>query len=93
MDLSFAHVENVEHIKMLTTSSTYGVGFLTAIVHCFCNLLGIECKMYDRKIEKAKSSAVSKLIAKASIIDAKGIMDIQIQIHDTTVFLYGIAYK
>ena len=93
MNLSFAHIENVEHIKMLSSSSTYGVGLLTSIVFYFCNLFGIECEMYDKKIEKAKSSASLKLIGKASEAGATGIMDVQFQIHGTTIFMYGIAYK
>ena len=93
MNLSFAHIENVEHIKMLSASSTFGVGLLTSIVFYFCNLFGMECEMYDKKIEKAKSSAALKLIGKASEVGAAGIMDVQFQIHGTTVFMYGIAYK
>ena len=93
MNFSFAHCEKVEHIKMLSASSTYGVGLLTSIVYYFCNIFGIECKMYDKKIEKAKSSAALKLIGKASEVGATGVMDVQFQIHGTTVFMYGIAYK
>ena len=37
MNLTFAHIENVEHIKMLSASSTFGVGLLTSIVFYFCN--------------------------------------------------------
>ena len=93
MKLSFDHIDNVEHIKMLSSSSTYGVGLLTYIVYGFCNIFGVECEMYDKKIEKAKSSAVLKLISKASAIGATGIMDVKFQIHGITVFMYGIAYK
>ena len=93
MNLSFAHIENVEHIKMLSASSTYGLGLLTAIVFWLCNLFGVECDLYDEKIEKAKSSAALKLIGKASEAGAAGIMDVQFQITGTTVFMYGIAYK
>ena len=93
MNLTFAHIENVEHIKMLSSSSTYGVGLLTSIVFYFCNLFGIECKMYDEKIAKAKTSAALKLAEKAKEAGATGIMDVQFQIHGTTIFMYGIAYK
>lgn len=93
MNLSFAHIENVEHLKMLTASSTYGVGFFTAIAVWFCNIFGLECKMYGNKIEKAKSSAALQLMKKAGGVGATGIMDVQFQITGTTVFMYGIAYK
>ena len=93
MNLSFAHIENVEHLKMLSASSTYGVGFFTAIAVWFCNIFGLECKMYGKKIEKAKSSAALKLIEKATEAGAAGIMDVNFQITGITVFMYGIAYK
>ena len=93
MNFSFAHISDVQHIKMISASSTYGIGFLTAIVFGFCNLFGIECGMYDRKIEKAKFSAASKLMDKAKAAGATGVMDVQFQIYGTTIFMYGIAYS
>lgn len=93
MNISFSHIDNVKHIKMLSASSTYGVGFFTSISVGFCNIFGLECKMYGKKIEKAKSSAACKLIEKAAAIGAMGIMDVQFQITGTTVFMYGIAYS
>ncbi len=92
MNFSFAHIDNVKHIKMISASSTYGVGFLTAFANGFCNVFGFECKMYDKKIEKAKASAAQKLIEKAAGAGATGVMDVQFQITGTTVFMYGIAY-
>ncbi len=93
MNLTFANIENVEHIKMLSSSSTYGVGFITSIAYGFGNFFGFECKMYDKKIEKAKAAAALKLVEKATEAGAAGIMNVQFQIHGTTVFMYGIAYK
>ena len=93
MNISFAHIENVKHIKMISANATFGVGFLTAIAFWFCNLLGIVCDMYDQKIEKAKSLATYKLIAKANTAGATGIMDVKFQLHGTTIFMYGIAYS
>lgn len=92
MNFTFAHIDNVKQIKMLSASATYGTGFLTSIVHGFCNIIGIQCKMYDKKIEKSKNAAATKLIEKANAAGASGIMDVQFQIHGTTVFMYGIAY-
>ena len=86
-------IDNAKHIKMLSESSTYGVGFFTAIAKGFCNIFGLECKMYGKKIEKAKSSAVLKLVEKATQAGAIGIMDVQFQVTGTTVFVYGIAFK
>lgn len=93
MKFTFAHIENTEHIKMLSASSTYGVGFFTAISVWFCNIFGLECKMYGKKIEKAKNSAARILMEKAAALGAAGIMDVQFQVTGTTVLLYGIAYK
>lgn len=92
MNFTFAHIENVKQIKMISSITTYGIGLITYIVLGFYHLFGIECKMYDKKIEKAKSSAACKLMDKAKAIEATGIMDVKFQIHGTTIFMYGIAY-
>lgn len=92
MNISFAFLYNVKHIKMVSATATYGIGFLTYIVLGFCHLFGVECKMYDEKIEKAKSSAAVKLTDKAKAAGATGIMDVKFQMHGTTIFMYGIAY-
>jgi len=93
MNFTFAKLENVTSIKMLSASSIYGIGLITAIVLGFCCLFGAECGMYDQKIEKAKNSAAKKLIKKAEAVGANGIMDVKIQVFGTTVFMSGIAYK
>ena len=93
MNFSSAHISDVQHIKIISASSTYGIGFFTAIAVWFCNIFGLECKMYGKKIEKAKSSAALQLIEKAPRAGASGIMDVQFQITGTTVFMYGIAYS
>ena len=93
MIISFSYIENVEHIKMVSCSATYGIGFLTGIVLGFCHLFGTQCGMYDKKIEKAKFSAAAKLMEKAKAAGATGIMNVNFQIHNTTIFASGIAYK
>lgn len=93
MNITFSNIDNVNQIKMLSASATYGVGLLTSIVYGLCNIVGTQCKMYDKKIEKAKNAAAGILIEKATAVGASGIMNVQFQIHGTTVFMYGIAYK
>ena len=93
MNFTCALLDNVKHIKMLTATATYGIGLLTAIVNGFCQLFGIQCKMYDKKIEKAKNAAVNQLLEKATAAGASGVMGINFQVYGTTVFMYGIAYK
>ena len=93
MDLHFCMVPNVKHLKMVSASSTFGVGILTSIAQVICDLFGIECEMYDDKIEKAKKSAAGKLIKKAQEVNAVGIMDIKIEMYRTTILMYGIAYQ
>ena len=92
MNISFNNIENVKQIKMLSSSATFGIGFLTWIVYGICSLTGTQCKMYDKKIEKAKNSAANQLVEKATAVGANGIMNVQFQIHGITVFMYGIAY-
>ncbi len=93
MNITFSNIDNVKEIKMLSASATYGMGLLTSIVFGFCNIFGTQCKMYDKKIEKTKNTAASILIEKATAVGASGIMNVQFQIHGTTVFMYGIAYN
>ena len=93
MNITFSNIDNVKQIKMLSASATYGVGLLTSIVYGLCNIVGTQCKMYDKKIEKAKNAAAGILIEKATSVGASGIMNVQFQIHGTTVFMYGIAYS
>ena len=92
MNFTCALLDNVKHIKMLTANATYGIGLLTAIVSGFCQLFGIQCKMYDKKIEKAKNAAVNQLLEKATAAGASGVMGITFQVYGTTVFMCGIAY-
>ena len=93
MDLHFCMVPNAKHLKTISASSTYGIGLLTSIAQAICNLFGLECAMYDDKIEKAKNSAAKKLIKKAQEVNAVGIMDIKIEMYRTTILMYGIAYQ
>ena len=93
MKISFSLIDDVNHIKMLTSNATYGVGFFTAISLWFCNIFGIQCEMYDKKIEMAKNTAIETMVMKATKLGATGIMDVKFQISGTTVFVYGIAYK
>ena len=93
MNLALTKVENVQEIKVVTANATYGVGLITSIAATICSLFGLECKMYDKKIEKAKTRAAQKLIAKATEAGADGIMNLNFQIHNLTIFASGTAYK
>ncbi len=93
MRLSYITVPNAAAMKMLTASATFGTGFGTSFLMAFCNLFGTECRRYGMKLDKAKNSAVTKLIEKATAAGADGVMNIQYQIHGLTVFVYGVAYK
>ncbi len=93
MKLTTTTLSNVEEIKLLSATSTFGIGFLTSIVWSFCHLFGMECNMFNEKIEKAKNAAANKLIEKAEQVEADGIMGLRFQITGLTVFIYGVAYK
>ena len=93
MNITSSSVEGATEIKMITAVTTCGIGFFTLIAFSFCNLFGIECQMYDRKIDKAKKLTASKLITKAKEAGATGIMNVRLQVDRTTVHMYGMAYK
>lgn len=93
MNLALTKIENAVEIKVITANATFGAGLLTSIVTGFCSIFGIECKMYDRKIEKAKTRAAQKLIEKAAAAGADGIMNLNFHCHNLTVFASGTAYK
>ena len=92
MELSYTSIPNVTPVKMVSATSTYGVGLLTYIVMGFCAVFGIECSLYNKKVEKAKAAATSELIFKASAANADGIMQIQYQLSGLTILMYGVAY-
>lgn len=93
MLLTTTVLSDKKHLKVVSATSTYGIGFITLLVLSFYHLFGIECKMYDDKIAKAKESATAKLIEKATALNAAGIMDIHIQVWATTVFISGTAFE
>ena len=93
MKLTFESIPNVQAVKMISATSTYGTGFWTGICTGCANLCGTECKRLGKKINKAKTSATNELMAKAAAANADGIMEIRYQISGKTVFMYGIAYK
>lgn len=93
MIITTSNIENVTQIKMITAVANYGIGFLTLLVLSFCHFFGVECQMYDKKIEKAKNAAASELVAKAKEVGATGIMNVRIQMDKTTILMYGMAYK
>ena len=93
MKITSSTIKNVEELKLLSATSTMGIGFLTAIVLSFCHLFGVECDLYNRKIEKAKAYAANKIFNKANEIHADGIMNVRFQVSGLTVFVYGVAYK
>lgn len=92
MNFSTSAVSGAKTIKVLSASVTFGIGLLTMIVLGLCTVAGCQCKMYDRKIEKAKIAAIGVLIDKATAAGADGIMNITFQVFGTTVFVYGDAY-
>lgn len=93
MNITSSSVENATEIKMITAVTTCGIGFFTLIALSFCNFFGVECSMYDKKIETAKIATVSKLISKAKEAGATGVMNVRLQVDRTTVHMYGMAYK
>lgn len=93
MNLSITKIENAQELKVVTANATYGVGLITAIAKSLCDVFGLECKMYDKKIEKAKASAAKKMIMKAAEAGADGVMNINFQMYATTIFVSGTAYK
>ena len=86
-------LENVTPIKMLTATTTYGIGLFTAIVRWFCELFGIKCDMYTNKLDKAEAEATEYLKLYAKDIGADGVMDVRCQIDGLTFFICGTAYK
>jgi len=93
MYITTSNIENATQLKMVTAVTTYGVGIITLFIFSFCHFFGIECQMYDNKIEKAKATTAEKIVEKAKEAGATGIMDLRIQIDKSTVLMYGTAYK
>ena len=94
MKITVSKLENVEELKTITAISTFGTGLLTAVVTYFVELLGIENVRMADKNERAKKSAIDRLIAKASnYVDADGIMNLRLELSGKTVLAYGTVYK
>ena len=93
MKLSYTTIPCVTPVKMVSATSSYGIGLWTYIVTSFCHLFGVECSLYNKKVEKAKLAATNVLIQKATAAEADGIMQIQYQLSGLTILMYGIAYK
>ena len=93
MVFTSSHISDVCELEVVSAASTYGIGLLTYIVYGFCNVFGLECNMYARKIEKAKTSATNKLIAEARNTSSDGIMNLSYQMSGMSVLAYGIAYE
>ncbi len=93
MNFTCSTLENVKELKMLSSNRTWGVVFFTAIAKGFSGFFVLRCKMYDSKIVKAKNDTAMQLMEKAKSLNADGIMNVTIEIHDTTVFMYGMAYS
>lgn len=92
MNFTCSTLENVKELKMVSGNCTWGVGFFTYIANGFTGFFGLRCKMYDKKIAKAKNDAAMQLMEKAKGVNADGIMNVTIEVHGTTVFMYGMAY-
>ena len=84
---------NVTAIKTITARTTYGIGLLTSIAMFFCNLFGIKCNMYAKKLDRAEKEATKELIEKAKCLGADGVMDTHCQVDNLTFLIYGTAYK
>ena len=94
MNITKSQLENVKEVGTISAVSTFGTGLLTAIVTYFIELFGIENNMFVKKIEKAKDSAINKLIVQANALgEVDGIMGLEYQLSGKTVLAYGIAYK
>ncbi len=94
MNITKSQLENVKEVGTISAVSTFGTGLLTAIVTYFIELFGIENNMFVKKIEKAKDSAINKLIVQANALgEVDGIMGLEYQLSGKTVLVYGIAYK
>lgn len=92
MNITASQLSGVTELKMISATSTYGIGFLTGIIKFFCDLSGMECDMYNEKVELAKSAAEEKLKEKALYYGADGVMNVSFQITGLTVMVYGTAY-
>ena len=84
---------NVEELKLVTASSSYGIGFINWFLMAIAQLTGKECPAYSEQIDKAKNSAAAKMADKAAAVGATGVMNIQFQVYGSTVFISGIAYR
>lgn len=94
MNITKSQLENVKEIQTITAVSIFGTGFLTWFVSSFIELFGIENNMLAKKVEKAKNSAMQKLIAQAKAIsDIDGIMNLNYQLSGKMVLISGTAYK
>ena len=94
MNITTSQLENVIEVETITAVSTFGTGFLTAVVTYFIELFGIENNMLIKKIEKARNSAMHKLMEQAKAISSvDGIMNLNYQLSGKTVLVSGTAYK
>lgn len=92
MNVTVSKIENVTEMQTLSAVSSFGTGFLTALVSGFIELFGVENHMLARKMEKAKDSATAQLVLQAQQIKADGIMNLNYQFSGMSVLAYGTAY-
>ena len=93
IELTCSHLDYVEEISTVSSTSTYGTGLLTAIVTSFIEILGIENDLYSNKVKRAENKALLYIMRKAQKCGATGIMNYHVQVSGKTVYMYGTAYK
>ena len=82
-----------KQIKLVSTTICYGIGFITLMAKMICDVFGLRCKMYEKKVDKAKVEAINLLVEKAKANNANGIINLSIQIDKTTVEIYGLCVE
>lgn len=91
--ITCSQLNNVNEIGTVSAVSYNGIGIITSIVLYFVEFFGCGSDMYANKILRAERSARRKLISRAKVLKADGIMNYKVQVTNRTVFVYGTAYK
>ena len=93
MKLSTVARNDVQILGEVSGVSVYGIGIITSIVYSFCAFFGLECRLYAKKIAKAKESAKAEMTVAARGIGADGVMGVSCQLSLLSVLVYGTAYR
>ncbi|MBQ4629955.1 MAG: hypothetical protein IJB70_03100 [Clostridia bacterium] len=65
MHITTEFIPNQNNTHVICATSTYGKGLLTSVVHMFCEILGRDCEMYNKKIRNACNKALIELEERA----------------------------